>query len=337
MAKNLSDSTQTKFLQQVKNVLPASQSLVDELADLLELSNDSAYRRLRGETTLSIEEISKICTHFKISFDTFIHSDHDGQVNFSYQQLNSGQSTFKNYLQGINDDLEKLAKFPDSQIIFAAEDVPVFHHFEQPILAAFKIFYWNKSFLNSKDLENQKFDVNLIPDDLITLGKSIYEGYSKVSSIEIWSDDTVNSTIKQIEFYWESGVFKSKQDALQICNELIIMLKRIAKQAEQNAKTTSISTTSEQANYTLYHSDVMIGNNCILAGNAAFRASYISCFSFNSMFTMHPGFCHETDIWLKNLIRKSNLISGVAEKQRYRYFKKIDELLDKLVQKIERE
>jgi hypothetical protein len=35
------------------------------------------------------------------------------------------------------------------------------------------------------------------------------------------------------------------------------------------------------------------------------------------------------------LIRKSSLISGVAEKQRYRYFKIIDDHLKKLIAKIE--
>lgn len=336
MSKNLNDSAQLIFLQQLKSALPPSISLVDALADLLQLSNDSVYRRLRGETALSIEEISAICIHFKISFDSFIHSGNDGQVNFSYHQLNSGVNSFKEYLLSIKKDLEKLALYPESQIIFAAEDVPVFHHFEQPLLAAFKIFYWNKSFLNDKELENQKFDVNLIPQDLIALGKSVYEGYSKVPSIEIWSDDTVNSTFKQIEFYWESGVFKSKDDALAICAEMNQMLQRISKQAELNSKLIANGkAVNEIQNYSLYHSDVMIGNNCILANTGSVRASYISCFSFNSMVTSNQSFCNETDIWLKNLIRKSNLISGVAEKQRYRYFKKMDELMRKLIEKIE--
>jgi hypothetical protein len=336
MATNSKESAQLIFFQQLKSVLPPSISMVDALADLLQLSNDSVYRRLRGETALSIEEISAICIHFKISFDSFIQSGNDGQVNFSYHQLNSGVNSFQDYLTSIKKDLEKLTQFPESQIIFAAEDVPVFHHFEQPLLAAFKIFYWNKSFLNNKELENQKFDSKLIPQDLIDLGKAVYEAYTKVPSIEIWSDDTVNSTIKQIEFYWESGVFKSKEDALAICAELNQMLLRISKQAELNTKLIKNGKASNEVqNYSLYHSDVMIGNNCILAKSGTSRASYISCFSFNSMLTRNQSFCNETEIWLKNLIRKSNLISGVAEKQRYRYFKKIDELMRKLIAKIE--
>ncbi len=65
------------------------------------------------------------------------------------------------------------------------------------------------------------------------------------------------------------------------------------------------------------------------------KGAYVSYHTFNVMLTTNPGFCNETDLWLKNLIRKSNLISGVAEKQRYRYFKHVDEALKKLVRKIE--
>ena len=81
--------------------------------------------------------------------------------------------------------------------------------------------------------------------------------------------------------------------------------------------------------------DVMIGNNCVMAQMGETKGAYISYHTFNVMLTTNPGFCHETDLWLKNLIRKSNLISGVAEKQRYRFFKRVDESLKKLVNKIE--
>ncbi len=338
MAKKNNDTAQALFMQRLKESLAPSISLVDSLADILEVSNDSAYRRLRGETALSIEEIAIICKHFKISFDAFINNAADGQVNFTYQPLIGNSDSFGNYLRSLKADLNNLTKYPDANIIYAAEDIPVFHHFEQPFLSAFKIFYWNKSFLNDKNLENQKFDASLIDPELIEIGKDIIKAYSKIPSVEIWSDDTVNSTFKQIEFYWESGIFKNKADALAICHELYNMLNRINRQAELNSKIAKSENSIESANnYTLYHSDVMIGNNCVMVNAGNMKSSYISCFSFNSMLTTNQRFCEETDFWLKNLIRKSNLISGVAEKLRYRYFKKIDVLTQQLIDKIEKD
>lgn len=338
MAKKAQESAQTILMQRIKDALPSNISLVDELADLLKVSNDSAYRRIRGETALSIEEIAAICKHFKISFDAFINNSDDNFVSFSHHQLSSHINTFREYLQSIKKDLDNLLKFPENvrQIIFAAEDIPVFQHFAHPELTAFKIFYWNKSILNAKGFEDKKFETIHIDKDLLQLSKDIYERYSKISSIEIWSDDTVNSTLKQIEFYWDAGAFKSKKDALLVCEEVNLMFARICKQAELNVKLDiNNKPTSTENNYALYHSDVMIGNNCVLATMGNMKGAYISYHTFNVMLTTNANFCNETDLWLKNLIRKSNLISGVAEKQRYRYFRGIDEALKKLVSKIE--
>ncbi len=336
MVKKTEESAQTKLMQRLKDALPPNISLVDELADLLQVSNDSAYRRMRGETALSIEEIAAICKHFKLSFDAFLNSNDNGLVTFSYHQLNSHVNSYKEYLQNISNDLDKFIHFEDKQIIYAAEDIPVFHHFHYPELTAFKIFYWNKSILNSKGFEELTFNKSLVSEELIEIAKGVLDRYTQIPSIEIWSDDTVNSTAKQIEFYWDAGFFSTKEDALLICDQLSQTLERIKKQAELNSKLDRDNKPcGSENNYTLYHSDVMIGTNCILVNMGGTKATYLSYHTFNVMLTTNVNYSNETDLWLKNLIRKSNLISGVAEKQRYQYFKRVESVMKKLRDKIE--
>ncbi len=336
MTKIKQESAQMVLMQRLKDALPSNLSLVDELADLLKVSNDSAYRRMRGETALSIEDIAAICKHFKLSFDAFLNSHDNGLVTFSYHQLNSHVNSYKEYLLNISNDLDKIMHYEDKQIIYAAEDIPVFHHFYHPELTAFKIFYWNKSILNSKGFEDIKFDKSLVSDELIEIANGILDRYSKIPSIEIWSDDTVTSTAKQIEFYWDAGIFSNKEDALLICDQVSLMIERIKKQAELNMKLDRENKPAgAENNYALYHSDVMIGNNCILVNMGGIKATYISYHTFNIMLTTNANFSNETDLWLKNLIRKSNLISGVAEKQRYQYFKRVEGVMKKLRDKIE--
>lgn len=338
MAKKTTESAQLVLMQRLKEALPPNISLVDALADLLEVSNDSAYRRIRGETALSIEEIAAICRQFRFSFDSFINSYDDSLANFKYNRMEGSPESFKSYFKSIRADLEKILLYDEKEVIFAAEDIPVFHHFISPELTAFKMFYWNKSILNAKDFEDKKYDSSLVDDELIETATAIYDMYARVNSKEIWSDDTANSTLKQIEFYWEAGIFKTKEDALLICDKVTEMLDRIKRQAELNIKLgVDDKPTSTESNYALYHSDVMIGNNCVLVNTPGMKATYLSYHTFNTILTTNAAFCTETDLWLKNLIRKSNLISGVAEKQRYRYFKKIEDLMKKLRDKIENE
>src|SRR5450755_606756 len=68
---------QQVFFQHIKSNLAAHLSLVDEIADLLSISNDSAYRRIRGEKPLSFDEIKILCAHYKISLDQLFHLSND--------------------------------------------------------------------------------------------------------------------------------------------------------------------------------------------------------------------------------------------------------------------
>jgi hypothetical protein len=60
------ESAQQLFFKHIKSLLPQHISLADTIADVLNISNDSAYRRIRGETQISLEEIKKLCEKFKI-------------------------------------------------------------------------------------------------------------------------------------------------------------------------------------------------------------------------------------------------------------------------------
>ena len=48
---------QEDFFRQIKQKLPSHLSMADEIATLLNISQDSAYRRIRGEKPLTIDEI----------------------------------------------------------------------------------------------------------------------------------------------------------------------------------------------------------------------------------------------------------------------------------------
>jgi len=314
-AKHVQDA----FLKRVKSALPENIALVDELADLLELSNDSAYRRLRGETPLNIEEIMKICSHFAIPFETDVHPDSD-TVTFNFFKLEGKKENFKKWLTTLLQNVNRIASVSHGDIVYAADDVPVWHHFIDEEFASFKIFYWLKCIISAPEFVDKNFDSKLVDQELIDMAKELAKSYDKTKSTEIWTEDTLNSTLKQIEYFWESGYFKDKEQALRICSHVEEVVNVLQKKAQLSSKLTN-SKDKPTENFTMYRSEVMIGNNSILVTMGANKIAFVSNNTFNFMTTSNPDFVVENEEWLKNLIRKSILISGVSEKQRNQFFK----------------
>jgi hypothetical protein len=81
-------------------------------------------------------------------------------------------------------------------------------------------------------------------------------------------------------------------------------------------------------------SEVMVGNNSILVSMGKTKVAYVSNNTFNFMSTTNPGLIEENEKWLKNLIKKSVLISGVSEKQRNRFFNILKDKVELLKRKI---
>ncbi|HEY1048078.1 MAG TPA: helix-turn-helix domain-containing protein [Bacteroidia bacterium] len=325
---------QKNFVEILKHSIPSNLNLADELSQILGISNDSSYRRLRCETEFTLTEVLKLCEHFNVPLESLTNNNSES-VTFKTNRLNQDKNSFTQYLEGLYRDLSWLQKFDRSEIVYAAEDLPVFYSLLFPVLARFKMCYWTKSILNVPEMQKLKIeDVNLPDTWQETTGK-INSLFLKVKSIEIWNSDTLKSTVEQIKFYWDSGFFREKKTALELTDELRSLLNTIEQQAEVGRKFNYHTGQFSQAEYVLYFSDLMIGNNHVFIKGEDKEATYIGYNSFNYMRTGNRSFNEQVELWQKNLMSKSILLSQVSEKQRRQFFKTLNNQISDLVAIIE--
>ena len=316
----------------IKNRTPAHKSASDELAELLSVSKDSAYRRLRNETPFTLDETVKICLHFDISPAALLERTTE-LIPFKYNQLYEKHDSFLHYIQNMTGVIAHVTQMNGS-IVYAAEDVPIFRHFNYPHLAAFKLFYWSKAVLNSETYTNRKFSPDLIHPDIMDAAKQLNKAYSKVTSTEIWTQESINSSLRQIEYFAESGQFEHVEDAMKVLDDFDQMLEELQQQAEISQK--DLEVTTGERNFTLYNSEVLIGNNSILIEGLEKPMVFISHNTFNSLMTRDRSFCEETRKWMNNLVRKSTLISDVSEKHRYNFFRTLRNATESSKEKVDR-
>jgi hypothetical protein len=320
---------QLDFIEKIRGSMPPNLSLVDSLAEVLNLSIDSAYRRIRGATSLTLDEITKLCNYYKVSFDFGKPQGETGMVTFHYRTISDSKGKIFDYIGDLHNHLKKIITFKEREIIYAAEDVPVFHHFRYEHLTAFKIFYWEKSLLNEKMLSNAKFDFKKTNRELLFLARETYNLYVRIPTVEIWTEVTLDSTVKQIEYYYETGII-TRDEALLIGNDVLQMMTHIEEMA-----VTSRKHHEYDENHQMYYSDVMVGTNAVEVNIDGNKMVFISFNTFNSLSTTNIYLTAEVDAWLRNLIKKSALVSGTNEKQRLQIFKKIRGKADAMMKRIE--
>lgn len=321
------DSIQSSFLEQVRQRLSPNLSFSDELAEILNISRDSAYRRIRGETLLSLQEVKAICTHFKISLDNLL-SPNSEMVSFHHRAIDPNQFTFEKWLKSVLDNLQMINSFPQKELIYSAKDVPFFHYYHFPELAAFKMFFWMKSYHNYPQYANEKFRPELISKELLATGKRALDLYCEISSTEIWSDETCNVTLNQINYYYECGYITSEY-ALKMYDQFAEMIAVIQENASSGSKNKG------DHNFNLYKNEILIAETTILFKMGDKRATFITYNTMNLLSTSQEGFCDHIEKYLNNLQNKSILISTTGEKERNKFFKRMQDKIQHMKSQVE--
>lgn len=322
------------FFNHIKAKLPGHFSMVDEIAAMLNISNDSAYRRIRGDKQLSLNELRTLCLHFKISLDQMMGLQTNAIV-FYGDMVDNTNFVFENYLISIQQNVDKIASIPNCHFYYEAKDIPLFHHFQYPELAAFKCFFWMRIVLQDYTQSKKIFDFNELSGPIVEAGKKIAHNYSKIHSTEIWNIETVNSSIRQIEFCYETGMFADKKAVVKIFETLLQLIEHIETEAASGFKFTDGSNiTSSEPNFNLYINEVLLGHNSMLIDNEVQRFAFINHNVLNFMITYDKRFCDYTYNSLQNIIRKSNLISRVNEKERTKIFNSIKNRIKDKIQSL---
>jgi plasmid maintenance system antidote protein VapI len=115
-------------LKTLKAKLPSHLSLVDEVAELLDISNDNAYRKICGETAVSLEEISKVAAYFKISIDQALNLQTDGGT-YTGKYVTAENFNFEKYLEQQLNDLRFIASFKQKELTYVSKDIPFVYYY----------------------------------------------------------------------------------------------------------------------------------------------------------------------------------------------------------------
>lgn len=319
------NQTQQLLFNHVRSKLPPHLSFVDEVAELLNISNDSAYRRIRGEKPLGLDEVQILCNKYQVSLDQLLHIK-SNTVIFSYDKIDHLSFGFNDFLRFVVRSLEQFNSLPNAKMYFFSKDLPIFHFMPFPELRAFKFFFWKRTLMGYPELARQQFNGENNEPETVELAKRIDELYAQTYSIDIWNAESITVTISQIELYRQSNVFSDKEVLRKVYLQLEELVDHLELMLETGRKILYNQRQKQSdAIYEAYINEALIGDNTIYVQSDNRQITFINHNGLNFMPTQDTDFCAYTYKHLQNIIRKSTHISVVGEKERSIFFNALRE------------
>lgn len=323
MGEALTSNLQQRFFSSLKEAVPANISFVDEIAEVLDIGYDSVYRRIRGEKPITLTELKILCDHFHISLDQVLQL-HNDSIVFHAPGIND-DLTFDQYLSGILDEFKYFNSFANTEMIYLCKDLPIWHFFLFPEIAAFKLFCWMKTIQNLPEFQHKTFSLeDFRYHEYYKKGQQILAEFNRIACTELWSYETISSTINQLQYYREAKLFANPQDYDAVTTSLVKMLTHLRDEAEAGVKfSPGTAANLSRVKYELYVNEVLVGNNTTLVFLDGRMYCYINYNGLNYFKTADTRFTARTLKHLTTLTSRSSLISGTGEKFRNSYFESL--------------
>lgn len=318
----MQEKLQQQLLDRILDGFPRKSDAVDALCNLLHVSKDAIYRRLRGDSLLSPSEVALLARHFHVSLDELVHEDSD-LVYFSFSALSSAANSVEDYLLGLHHNLNQLEHLPDVKVYFTSSEIPIFYYFLFEELAVFKLYIWGRSAWDFDYLKQQPFDVRLISPHAVALSREILDLYFRLDTTELWSINIFDNTLNQIEHHFVSGAIADPDQALSLCDRLTELAGHLQNMAAQGKKFKPRSSSDHGAHFALLHNDSLYTNSTIFVDSPHLRRVFSTFGDPDYLVSSDRRICDFTHQWIQRLMGKSVLISAQAEGLRSGFFHQV--------------
>lgn len=318
---------QEQFIEYLKTKSQNNTSFVDEIADVLDIGYDAAYRRINSKTSLTLEEGVKLAKHYKISLNKLFEVGSQNSILTELSPPIHNKEGLELYFKQSVNNVLPLTKLKNASIVYSAKDIPLFHTLKDSFLSRYKIYVWLKDVDSSITSEKVTFDdfIKTIPETLLENAFQLGEVYKDINITEIWTNTTINGTLQQVLYYFESGSL-SKNLALLICKDIEEVIFHVEEQAIQQCLIGS----KNKATYHLYVNDIHTMSNTIMV-ITPHQKVFFTPFTVISYFKIdHQPTCELMYEFFEKQMSSSKLLVNAGEKDRSLFFKRMHQKIDKL-------
>ncbi len=313
---------QNRIIEQIRLIAGNHKMAVDRVSDVLNIAKPTAYKKMKGESAFSIQELALLMKEFEMSFDNLVF-DKKRKIGFQFPFKTRKIKNFQDYVIPLKMFMAIAAPIPDLKIHYATNELPFFFYFLDKDLTYFKFYIYALTVWDLSGYKNKKFNLDdfsewfIIKKDI----DFIINKYYSIPNIELWNEGVLNNTLNQIKYFLTAGAFENPQDALYLCERLEIMIKHVYKMAETGKKIT-IGQNPDLVNteFLMYHNEISHTNNILLIQSGSLNQIYFAYDNPNYIVTDNQDLIDYTESWFEKIKKNALPISLDSEKNRKSFF-----------------
>lgn len=312
---------QKQLLEKLKSELPKDISLNDAIATALDISYDAAHRRSSLKSKFSLDESVTLAKYYNLSIDRLFEVTDKDIIAVEKTKPIHSEAELVTYFNNSYTSLLPLLNQKDCNILYSAKDIPLFYTLGNDLLSRFKMYVWLK--LLDASLAQKSFETFSLKVETINAAKQLGALYENLNTTEIWDITTVNSTLKQIYFYFQAGHVSNKT-ALQLCEELKILISKISGKINAGDQT-----------FQLYYNELLLMNNNVLVTTPQQQSLFVPFTILSYYQTSDKITCQQAEEFLDKQLQSSKLLNKSGEREKQVFFNKIHSKIEALHQLIQ--
>ncbi len=312
-----------ELISTMREITPKEGNLANVLMDILCMSKEAIYRRLRGEVAFTFSEVAIIASQLGISLDKIIGNSMSGGAMFDLNVLNP-TDPMDNYYD-ILMRYQKLFRYvktdATTEVVTASNTIPYTFYAPYEHLSKFRIGRW--LYQNERLRTPVSLSDIVLPEKLIKVQKELLEDLRLVKRTCFILDENIfGSFVKEIRYFSELGLV-STSDVQNLKKELYQLLRELELLSEKgsfhngNALSVYLSNVNFEATYSYVE-------------KSGFQICFLRVYSINSMDSRDDKICDYQRKWINSLKRHSTLISQSGEIQRMMFFNEQRKIVDTL-------
>jgi hypothetical protein len=312
---------QDKLLKAIRHRLDASTSIIDAVATVLSISYDAAHRRVSQKSKFSIEEAITLCRHYGLSMDGLFSGEKKVIVEKTAEIRT--MADMAGYFKHSAENISSFLQYPGAKMYYSAKDIPLFYTIGGTLLSKFKLYVWLNLLAGTQNQE--AFEHFTVDASLMQHSAKLKSVYENVEVHEIWNDTTINSTLQQVYYFFQSGLL-SLPNAILLCADL----KAILQTAEDRC-------CNGQGNFNLYYNELLILNNNVLLSAPQQQSLFVPYTMLGYFITDDADTCTNALSFFKHQVKNSKLLNLSGTRDRKVFFNRAHQKVDLYLQRMQAE